>query len=142
MSATYAGGGGGGFHDWTFDTNGNFKKVLVPRSCIELTETIIRRHFDRSYRFKGGGLPSSTSSPPIFLWLANGGCVFSTNVSDLDSQDTFVAVANATNYNSLRGRVKSIVVVAWPGDRDHSRVGQQPGLRHAFPRRRRDLFER
>jgi hypothetical protein len=114
MSATY-GGGGGSFHDWTFDTNGKFKKVRVPRSCIESTETIIRKHNDPGYRFTRGGLGSDASSPPIFLWLSNGVCVFATNVSDLESKDTFYAVANATNYDSLQDESKAFSLTLGQG---------------------------
>jgi hypothetical protein len=75
------------------------KKRRVPESCIESTETILRSYKDPAYKFQKGGEGSSSSAPPMFLYLKNGHSAVKINVSDSDSQDTFKQCAGLQSYH-------------------------------------------
>jgi len=77
---------------------GIVKEKVLPESCIESCETILRTHNAPAYKFTGFGQRSTTDAPPMMLTLKNR--LNSTdrrlskekhetlNVSDTESEDT------------------------------------------------------
>jgi hypothetical protein len=75
------------------------KKRRVPESCIESTETILRKKVKPSYKFTGSGQPSDpVTAPAMYLHLKKGGNSINVNVSDLDEEDLFDACKNTLSY--------------------------------------------
>jgi hypothetical protein len=90
-----------------------YQEIKVPRSCIEATETILRKHSNSFYEFTEGGQGSSADRPAMYLWLKNGYSVTSVsiNVTDNDSDETFRAAENKQSYLSERDRLVGRVAV-------------------------------
>jgi hypothetical protein len=90
-----------------------YQQIKVPRSCIEATETILRKHSNSSYEFTEGGQGSSADRPAMYLWLKNGYAVTSVsiNVTDNDSEETFRAAENKQSYLSDRDQLVGRVAV-------------------------------
>lgn len=82
----------------------------VPHSCIESAETILRTINNASYKFTKGGQGSSAGAPPMYLHLKNGHSAMHINVSDTDSDKTFLLAEGKSSYLPEAYELKNLIL--------------------------------
>jgi hypothetical protein len=89
------------YHAGYVDTAGKLKRKRenqVPESCIESTETILRRWDNSNYKFDKGGQGSNSERKPMHVLLKKGYNWDSLNVTDADQEDIFSFGKDRTSF--------------------------------------------